>query len=64
VAAGELGNLVQLADALLVSARSRTEGRGAHSRSDYPDTDPQWRLRQVHGTVPAAVREGTDGQAP
>lgn len=62
VAAGELGNLVQLADALLVSARSRTESRGAHSRSDYPDTDPQWRLRQV--TVPAAVREGTDGRAP
>jgi L-aspartate oxidase len=51
VAAGELGNLLQLADALLVSARTRTEGRGAHSRSDYPDTDPRWRLRQVHGAA-------------
>ncbi len=49
VAAGELGNLLQLADALLVSARTRTESRGAHSRSDYPDTEPRWRLRQVHG---------------
>jgi len=49
VAAGELGNLLQLADALLVSARTRTESRGAHSRSDYPDTDPAWRVRQVHG---------------
>ncbi len=54
VAAGELGNLLQLADALLVSARSRTESRGAHSRSDYPDTVPRWRVRQVHGQPPAS----------
>ncbi len=39
VAAGELGNLLQLADALLLSAGTRTESRGAHSRSDYPDTE-------------------------
>jgi len=49
VAAGELGNLLQMADALLVSARARTESRGAHSRRDFPETDPQWRRRQVHG---------------
>jgi L-aspartate oxidase len=49
VAAGELGNLLQLADALLGSAQARTESRGAHSRSDYPGTDPAWRRRQVHG---------------
>jgi succinate dehydrogenase/fumarate reductase flavoprotein subunit len=49
VAAGELGNLLQLASALLVSASARTESRGAHSRSDFPETDPRWRLRQVHG---------------
>jgi L-aspartate oxidase len=54
VAAGELGNLLQMADALLVSARARTESRGAHSRSDFPETDPRWRRRQVHGH--AAVR--------
>jgi L-aspartate oxidase len=48
VPAGELGNLLQLADALLVSARTRTESRGAHSRRDFPETDPQWRRRQVH----------------
>jgi succinate dehydrogenase/fumarate reductase flavoprotein subunit len=52
VAAGELGNLLQLADALLLSARTRTESRGAHSRSDYPDTEARWRLRQVHGAPP------------
>ena len=49
VAAGEMGNLLQLAEALLVSARSRTESRGAHSRSDYPATEPRWRVRQVQG---------------
>jgi L-aspartate oxidase len=48
VDAGELGNLLQLAAALLVSATSRTESRGSHSRLEYPDTDGQWRLRQVH----------------
>jgi L-aspartate oxidase len=51
VAAGELGNLLQMAQALLVSARTRTESRGAHARSDFPETDPRWRLRQVHGHV-------------
>jgi L-aspartate oxidase len=51
VGAGELGNLLQMADALLESARTRTESRGAHARSDYPDTDPQWRRRLVHGAA-------------
>ncbi len=49
VGAGELGNLVQLADALLASAGARTESRGAHSRLEFPDTDPAWRRRLVHG---------------
>jgi L-aspartate oxidase len=49
VQAVELGNLVQLADALLVSATARTESRGAHSRSDFPMADPAWRIRLVHG---------------
>jgi len=49
VGAGELGNLLQLGDALLASARARTESRGAHARSDYPQTDPHWRRRLVHG---------------
>jgi L-aspartate oxidase len=48
VQAGELGNLVQLADALLVAARARTESRGAHSRREFPQPDPAWRTRLVH----------------
>jgi L-aspartate oxidase len=51
VAAGELGNLAQMADALLVSALARTESRGAHSRGEYPGADPTWRRRLVHGRV-------------
>jgi succinate dehydrogenase / fumarate reductase flavoprotein subunit len=35
----ELGYLLDLADALLVSAEARTESRGAHYREDYPKRD-------------------------
>jgi len=55
VAAGELANLVQLADALLTSALARTESRGAHSRAEFPASDPAWRRRLVHGAVTGAV---------
>jgi len=53
VGAGEVANLLQLADALLASALARTESRGAHLRREYPDADPSWRRRLVHGQVPA-----------
>ena len=52
VRAGELANLLQLADALLDSAERRTESRGAHVRGEYPDTDRTWRRRLVHGAGP------------
>jgi L-aspartate oxidase len=48
VEAGELGNLLQLAEALLVSAQLRTESRGAHSRREFPAADAAWRTRLVH----------------
>jgi len=47
VGAGELANLLQLADALLASALTRTESRGAHARREYPASDPAWRRRLV-----------------
>jgi L-aspartate oxidase len=49
VPAGELANLLQLADALLASATARTESRGSHARAEYPETEPSWRRRLVHG---------------
>ncbi|MBO0715318.1 MAG: FAD-binding protein, partial [Acidimicrobiales bacterium] len=45
----ELANLVSVADALLASATARTESRGAHTRSDFPRTDPAQRVRLVRG---------------
>jgi succinate dehydrogenase / fumarate reductase, flavoprotein subunit len=35
----ELGYLIDLAEALVVSAQARPESRGAHMRVDYPDRD-------------------------
>ena len=56
VGAGELANLLRVADALLASALARTESRGAHARAEYPAVDLAWRRRLVHGR--AAVAEG------
>ena len=39
-AAGELANLLRLADALLASALARTESRGAHARQRVPRDGP------------------------
>ena len=49
--AGELGNLVALARSLLQAAHMRAETRGAHARIEYPDPDPAWRCRIVHGVA-------------
>ena len=38
----ELRNLIDVSEAITLSALQRTESRGAHSRLDYPDTDPAW----------------------
>jgi succinate dehydrogenase/fumarate reductase flavoprotein subunit len=55
VRAGELANLLQVADVLLVAAATRTETRGAHARSEYPDTDPAWRRRLAFAATPGPV---------
>jgi succinate dehydrogenase / fumarate reductase flavoprotein subunit len=38
----DLKNMMIISEAIAKSALSRKESRGAHSRLDYPDTDPQW----------------------
>ncbi|MBI2705776.1 MAG: FAD-binding protein [Actinobacteria bacterium] len=43
----ELRNLLDVAGALLASAAEREESRGAHTRSDHPETDPAYGIRLV-----------------
>src|SRR5581483_3938770 len=45
----ELRNLVDVGDALVAAALAREESRGAHTRTDFPDTDPAFRCRLVVG---------------
>jgi len=43
----ELRNMIEVSDAIARSALEREESRGAHSRLDYPETDPAWATRNV-----------------
>ncbi|MBV9255317.1 MAG: FAD-binding protein, partial [Actinobacteria bacterium] len=47
----ELRNLVDVGDALVTAALAREESRGAHTRTDFPDTDPAFRCRLVAGAA-------------
>ena len=44
-----LGFALIVADGILRSARERTESRGAHFRTDHPDTDEGWRRNVLLG---------------
>ncbi len=43
----ELVNLLDTASALLAAATARQESRGAHTRFDFPDTEPSFRCRLI-----------------
>ena len=47
VAWAEVANLATVSAAMVRGARARTETRGAHTREDFPDTDPNLRARFV-----------------
>ena len=55
---GELVNLITVAQRVLRAATLRPETRGAHARSDYPESSDQWRTRIVHGPNGATVLPG------
>ncbi len=40
----ELGSMLTLAEAVVLSAEARTESRGAHRRTDFPDADDNWKI--------------------
>ncbi|MDC0833179.1 L-aspartate oxidase [Leptolyngbya valderiana BDU 20041] len=44
---GETRNLLDIAELILKSAAFRTESRGGHYRSDFPHSDPQWRVHTL-----------------
>jgi succinate dehydrogenase / fumarate reductase flavoprotein subunit len=58
----ELGNLVDLAYLTAVSARTRTESRGAHARDDFPDRDDERWLK--HSLAWLQEKEAVVGTRP
>jgi succinate dehydrogenase / fumarate reductase flavoprotein subunit len=54
-AALDLRSILTVAEAVARAARERTESRGAHSRSDHQEKDPEW------GKTNLVVRKGPDG---
>jgi L-aspartate oxidase len=46
---GEVRNMLLAARLITLSARRRTESRGAHCRSDYPESRAEWLHHQVLG---------------
>jgi L-aspartate oxidase len=47
MATWEIRNLTDVARAVVAAGAVREESRGAHTRSDFPDTDPAFRVRLV-----------------
>jgi succinate dehydrogenase / fumarate reductase flavoprotein subunit len=45
----DLGFGLVVAEAILRGAQERTESRGAHARTDYPEVDPDWQENVVVG---------------
>jgi succinate dehydrogenase / fumarate reductase flavoprotein subunit len=55
----DLKNMIDISEAVTRAALARTESRGAHTREDYPDSDPAWGnrnvvIRQTHDAIAVA----------
>ncbi|MEK7248270.1 MAG: FAD-binding protein, partial [Chloroflexota bacterium] len=51
----DLRSLLTISEAITIAAIQRTESRGAHTRDDFPKTDPEW------GKWNNAIRQKPDG---
>jgi L-aspartate oxidase len=58
----ERANLLTLCRLVATAAFHRTESRGAHYRSDYPDTLAEWRRRIVQQSTFARADENNDAR--
>lgn len=56
----ETAKMFEICEAIIMSAILRKESRGAHFRTDYPDTDEKWRLNiiaeKINGRINLAKR--------
>jgi succinate dehydrogenase / fumarate reductase flavoprotein subunit len=56
----EVRNMLIISEAIARSAKQRRESRGAHSRLDYPELDPDWaKKNSVIGLVGDKMKVGT-----
>jgi succinate dehydrogenase / fumarate reductase flavoprotein subunit len=61
----ELRNLIDISEAITLSALQRTESRGAHSRLDHPKTDRKWETKNsVVSLVDGDIRVTTAPTLP
>ncbi|QCC57685.1 FAD-dependent oxidoreductase [Natrinema thermotolerans] len=63
----DLSMSLTVAEAMLRAARERTESRGAHYRTDYPETADDWRVNLVVTADPAGLsfsRRGVGDPSP
>jgi len=52
----EVKNLIEVAEATIISARNRKESRGSHSRSDYPKRDDdRWLKHTVYNPLNKSI---------
>ena len=52
----EVKNLIEVAEATIISARNRKESRGSHSRSDYPKRDDDgWLKHTVYNPLNKSI---------
>lgn len=54
----ELANMLLIGRLMATAAGERRESRGGHYRSDFPDTDPNWRRHIVLSKAEAALSAG------
>jgi succinate dehydrogenase / fumarate reductase flavoprotein subunit len=74
----DLANMLDVSEAVTRAALERTESRGAHTRDEYPDSDPKWGkvnlivrvtrsgmeiVREPLPDVPAELKQLLDGEA-